>query len=278
MHRYLQLIRPLNCVMSAAAVFIGGFIGMGTAIMSPGALPGVALAMLAVFLFVAAGNSLNDYEDREIDKKAHPARPVPSGKIKPGTALRLSYFLFFAAALLSAFVSFPRFQPLLLLIINLIVMLSYERRLKSEGLSGNLSIAWLTSSLFLFGAVAVDRINAATAIFIIMAFFSILGREIVKDIEDMEGDRGVRRTLPMTSGTGVATTIASFAFIVAVALSPLPYVLGLLSHHYLAIVLAADAIFIYCVILVGRKYPKDSQKYAKAGMLLSLAAFAVGVV
>jgi len=275
---FLKLIRPLNCAMSAVAVFIGGFIGTGMAIFSESALPGIVLAMLAVFLFVAAGNALNDFEDRDVDKKAHPERPVASGKIRPQTALRLSYILFFCAAILSAFIHFPRFQPLLLLAVNLIVMLAYEKRLKSEGLSGNLSIAWLTSSLFLFGAVAADSINRVTAIFILTAFFSILGREIVKDIEDLEGDRGTRRTLPITSGVGLSSALAALSFAVAIAISPLPYFLNLLSQYYLAIVLAADAIFIYCIILLGRKYPGDSQKFAKAGMLLSLVAFAVGVI
>ncbi|PKM92058.1 MAG: digeranylgeranylglyceryl phosphate synthase, partial [Euryarchaeota archaeon HGW-Euryarchaeota-1] len=39
------------------------------------------IAAAAIFLFSSAGNVLNDYFDREIDKINHPERPIPSNRV-----------------------------------------------------------------------------------------------------------------------------------------------------------------------------------------------------
>lgn len=49
-----------------------------------------------------AGMALNDYADREIDARERPERPIPSGRIRPTTALRLSGGLTAAGLALAA--------------------------------------------------------------------------------------------------------------------------------------------------------------------------------
>jgi geranylgeranylglycerol-phosphate geranylgeranyltransferase len=155
-------------------------------------------------------------------------------------------------------------------------MVGYEWLLKAEGLAGNLAISWLTGALFLFGGAAVDSLELAW-ILGALAFLATLGREIVKDIQDIEGDKGSRRTLPMRIGVKNAGIAGSAAFAAAVALSPLPYLLDLLSLWYVPVVLAADAIFIYCALIHFRDAGKG-QKVAKLAMLIALIAFLAGGV
>ena len=107
-----------------------------------------------------------------------------------------------------------------------------------------------------------------------MGFLATLGREIVKDIQDMEGDFD-RVTLPKRIGRRNAGIIGSAAFLSAVALSFLPYWNGLFGIEYLAAVLVADAIFIYSSI-VHFQNPKRGQTWAKYGMLVALIAFLIG--
>jgi geranylgeranylglycerol-phosphate geranylgeranyltransferase len=95
-----------------------------------------------------------------------------------------------------------------------------------------------------------------TYIIALLAFLAILGREIVKDIEDMEGDFD-RQTLPKRIGARKAGGIASLSFLVAVALSPIPYFDGTFGIWYLAAVAFADAIFIYCSIVHFENPPED---------------------
>jgi len=87
--------------------------------------------------------------------------------------------------------------------VNIVLMVSYEAALKARGAPGNLVIAYLVGSLFLFAGVSVFRSSidplVRTGILAALAFFTTLGREITKDIEDMRGDVD-RRTLPHRIG------------------------------------------------------------------------------
>jgi geranylgeranylglycerol-phosphate geranylgeranyltransferase len=233
----------------------------------------VSLSMLVVFVFTAAGNALNDYFDRDVDRIAHPKRPIPSGAIAPSSALYLSGAMFSVTIIVSYLVGL---WSLAIVISSITLMVAYERYLKAEGLAGNLTISWLTGALFLFGGAAVDRMEVASVL-AALAFFATLGREIVKDIEDIEGDRGSRVTLPMRIGAGRAGYVASFAFVASVTLSPLPFILDLLSAWYLPVVAVADGMFIYCA-MVHFADPGRGQKVAKFAMIVALASFLLGVV
>lgn len=233
----------------------------------------IILSMAVVASFTAAGNSLNDYYDRETDKVAHPERPIPSGRVQPRVARTLAFVLFAFALALSVFVNY---WSLTIVIVSIAVMVGYERWLKAEGLAGNLAISWLTGALFLFGGAAVGRFELAW-ILAALALLATLGREIVKDIQDVEGDKGTRRTLPMRIGATNAGIAGSAAFVAAVLFSPLPYLLKLLSVWYVPVVVVADGIFIYCA-LIHFKSPEKGQKIAKLGMLVALLAFFLGGV
>lgn len=268
----LRLFRLGNCAMAAfgallASIICGGPGGVGENLVD------VALSMAIVVLFTAAGNAYNDYSDREIDKKAHPERPLPSGTVTPVAAAASAVTLFVASGILSLFVSL---WSIAIVITSMLVMLAYESWLKAQGFAGNLAISWLTGALFLFGGAAVGRLELAW-ILAALAFLATLGREIVKDIQDIEGDKGARTTLPMMIGVRNAGLVGSAAFVFAVALSPLPYFLNLLSVWYLAVVLASDAIFIYCA-MIHFENPEKGQKMAKLAMLVALVAFLLGGV
>ena len=267
---YLRLFRLGNCVMAAlgallAAVACIGFEGLEDFVVE------ILLSMAIVICFTAAGNSYNDYFDREVDKVAHPDRPIPRGQVSPAGAMYVAYVLFLTAVLLSVIVSIV---SVIIVITSIIVMVGYERFLKAEGLAGNLAISWLTGALFLFGGAAVESLELAW-ILAALAFLATLGREIVKDIQDIDGDRGTRVTLPMKVGPRKAGTVASIAFIIAVAMSPSPFLLGLMSVWYLPVVMVADGIFIYAASILFRS-PEKGQKVSKLAMFVALLAFLIG--
>jgi geranylgeranylglycerol-phosphate geranylgeranyltransferase len=267
-NRYIQLFRIGNCVMGVLGVVLGTLVATGTGLFDdPLAL---IAACAVVFLVFVGGNSLNDYLDREVDKKAHPERPIPSGRIQPRTAKNIAA----AAFVLSLAISMVLNPLSILIAISAVaIMLAYELWAKREGFLGNLSIAWLTGALFLFGGAIVGRIDATIAIGL-MAFLATLGREIVKDIQDMDADFD-RRTLPKRIGARQAGWVASAAFVAAVVLSFEPVAAGIFGLWYLAAVLFADVIFIYCAIVHFRN-PKTGQSWAKYGMLVALVAFLLG--
>src|SRR2546428_2166658 len=76
----LRFFRPLNCVMSAVGVAIGGVVGGGSAAWGDLALP-LALAAAAAAAFTAGGKALNEIVPRETDRLHHPDRPPASRPI-----------------------------------------------------------------------------------------------------------------------------------------------------------------------------------------------------
>ena len=257
-----------NCLMGIVGLLMSVLIATGTTIFNY--WTDIVPAAFVVFFFVAAGNSLNDYMDREVDKVAHPERPIPSGRLAPNSARTIAVYCF-AAALIASF--FIRIEATLVVIVAMALMLAYELSTKKKGFSGNLTIGLLTGMLFVFGGAVVGMIDK-TIIIALMAGLATLGREIVKDIEDMDADFD-RNTLPKRIGKRNAGLAGSIAFVVAVALSPVPYLTSMFGQGYLLVVLVADAIFIYCSIVHFRN-PTRGQRLAKYGMLVALVAFLVG--
>jgi geranylgeranylglycerol-phosphate geranylgeranyltransferase len=168
--------------------------------------------------------------------------------------------------------------------LNSFLIVAYEMWLKVRGFVGNLSVSWLTASLFLFGGVAALPESGPTVfpvpalVLALLAFLSSVGREIIKGIEDIRGDQD-RRTVPRVVGVRTAGRIAGFWIGMAVVLSLLPvFPLRVFeTRYYFPIVLLADAMFVYSIWVVSRN-PGRASRVAKLSMLLALAAFLLGAV
>ncbi|HEV8596065.1 MAG TPA: UbiA family prenyltransferase [Thermoplasmata archaeon] len=274
MRAYVRLLRPVNALMSALAVWIGAIVAVGWDVAVSRA-PAVALGSMTTFLFTGAGNALNDFYDRDVDRVNHPKRPIPAGEIAPAKALDAALLLFALSVLLAIFINAA---ALALVILSLFLMIAYETRFKASGWSGNLLIAWLVGSLFLFAGLCVYRGATAplqiAASLAVLAGLSNVGREIVKDIEDVAGDTG-RTTLPKRRGVPYAGRAAQGFLVTAVVLSAAPAALGLLSMWYVPIVAVADAVFIYAALYATRS-PRRSERSMKVAMVLALLAFLAG--
>lgn len=265
----LQLFRPLTSFMASLAVFASAFIAAGFEI-NQYLIP-LTLGMIVAFLFTSSGNAINDYFDRDIDRINHPERPIPSGKIKPFNAFLLSIIIFAMIVSLSWFINLLCF---LIVILEIIFVFCYEKFLKKKGFVGNIMISVQTGFAFVFGGAIVNKIEITT-ILALLAFFAILGREIVKDIEDKEGDFD-RMTLPKKIGVKNSSILSSVLIILAIVMSPLPlYPLGIFTLYYLPLIVIADLILISAIPNIV-KNPRLSRKILKYGMILAMIAFIVG--
>ncbi|NLL95046.1 MAG: UbiA family prenyltransferase [Thermoplasmatales archaeon] len=270
MDRYLRLFRFGNGVMGFVGILVGAFVAAGMDIGDH--LANIAVACASTLLVMAGGNSLNDYVDREIDKTAHPERPIPSGEIKAETAKILGISLI----LLAIPVSFLTKDPVSVVIVAAasVLMLSYEFVLKKRGFVGNVAIGALTGAIFLLGCAVVGDVDAGYILAALAAIVTV-GREVAKDIEDMESDEG-RRTLPMSIGRGRAAAVSSAFFVLGPALSAIPFLTGALGVLYVS-VLVADVLFIHAAFIV-HKEPARAQKLAKVAMAAALVSFVLGVL
>ncbi len=262
---------------AAIGVFIAYNIISGTAGQIPFPLFEIIYVALVVFLVTGAGNAINDYYDIEIDRINKPERPIPSGRISKSQALSFS-ILFFALGTLIAF--FINTICGAIALFNSLLLIYYAATLKRTVLIGNLSIGYLTGSTFLFGG-AVFYTNGgikAVSILFLLATLATIAREIVKDIEDIEGDKkDGASTLAISIGPDKASYLASAIGLIAVLASPLPYLQSLLTMRYLAVVLVADILFFVAVVaILKEKKPAKSSKLFKMAMFAALIAFLVG--
>lgn len=269
---YLELARPLNCVMAGLAVLIGAIVGAGGE--ASLYLPQMALAFIAGCAITAGGNAINDFYDAKIDAINKPSRPIPSGRVSARGALCFSIGLLTVGIALSYFINFICF---LIAVANSLILIYYAYRLKRTVLWGNICIGYLTGSAFLFGGAAVNGIAVTSTLFM-LAMLTTIGREIVKDMEDLEGDKKEGAvTLPIRIGERKSTMVALMFIIMAVLLSPIPVVFGILGTPYLLVVALA------CIILlVGgamiRKSPSMASSLIKSAMAVALFAFIVGAM
>lgn len=220
MNPYLRLFRLGNAVMGCIGLLVAAFIAAGTGMLHDW-FP-LAVCVAVVFLFMSGGNTLNDGIDAEIDKESHPDRPVPQGLVTAERARKLGMGLLLACIPLSL-VTLD--VPIIVIVsVASLLMISYENGLKQRGLVGNITIAVLTGMLFLVGSAAVGDWKANLFPALLVVAVSV-GREIAKDIEDMEGDRD-RRTLPMSIGVRGAAAVSCAFTVAGVVLSFVPLYLG----------------------------------------------------
>lgn len=178
------------------------------------------LLVLASVLIAAAGYIINDYFDINIDLVNKPSKMVVHKIIKRRWAIFFHLTITFAGLLLSAYVAFK--TSLVIIVGNFvcaILLWVYSTTFKKKLLSGNIIIsaltAWTvmvlyfatnntitaTSNLPSAVAAGMHRIYKFAALYAGFAFIISLIREVVKDIEDREGDARYNcKTMPIVWG------------------------------------------------------------------------------
>ena len=276
MHPLLRIVRAGNTTVSFVGTVVGGLDAAGAASSLRLAFwLSVLLAAASTACVTAAGNVLNDLGDLETDRRNHPDRPLVTGEIGVAGARRMMLGLFAASFVLILPILYvhPMLLPVWLAAVG--ALLLYEFRLKADGLAGNALVAFLTAAVFLYGAAAAGSVIVVLW-FALMAFFATWSREVIKDMEDAQGDVG-RTTLPRTRGLPVACAVARGFVAVAVVLSPVPFLFGLsvtsaAGIMYLALVAATDAVFIASVATLPLRLHR-SQTLSKGAMTIALLAF-----
>jgi geranylgeranylglycerol-phosphate geranylgeranyltransferase len=137
---------------------------------------------------------------------------------------------------------------------------------------------------FIYGSVAVvNTVELNVLFFALMAFLSNTGREITKGIVDVVGDKAENvNTLAVRYGEKNAAVAAAVFYISAVALTTIPWVLGLVSVWFIPFVLATDVGLVACSVLLLRDYSREKARKIKNAVLLlfvvGLLAYVFGVI
>lgn len=197
----------------------------------------LTLLIVSVIGIAAGGYVINDYFDVKIDRINRPDNLVVTRIISRDAAMNLFYGLTAVGVIAGTVVAWWAHSWTLLFTYIVIpgLLWFYSASYKRMFLVGNLVVAFASAIVPLLVAIAnadylhhlyqnalayspiVGELYVWTGGFAIFAFLLTWVREIVKDIEDIEGDREMEcRTLPIVWGDKVAKIIATI-LLVAIA-------------------------------------------------------------
>jgi 4-hydroxybenzoate polyprenyltransferase len=200
---------------------------------------GFWLLVAASVCVAAAGYIINDYFDLNIDLINKPSKLVVEKIIRRRWAMAWHWFFSISGVALSfiAGLLLPGINALLLGLLNtaaVTLLVFYSVSLKKKLLTGNLAIAalsaWTIVILYVCAGKHIvlpgfeysfdkTRILRITLVYAVFAFVTTLVREVIKDMEDIEGDaRNGCKTMPVVWGINPAKVYAGVWIVVLLGL------------------------------------------------------------
>lgn len=177
--------------------------------------PNLFFLILASSSTIASGYIINNFYDSEKDLINRPKKTMLDRVVSQRTKLSVYFMLNFAAIFFASYVSF---RAVVFFSIYIFVIWLYSHRLKKILFLGNLVASILTITPFF--VIFVYYKNFETVIFIHATFLylMIVMRELVKDLENMQGDLVQNyRTIPLVYGEKWSKFCLAVCSIIAIA-------------------------------------------------------------
>lgn len=245
--QFLRLIRPLNLAIVALTMYGIGWYFEGIYGVDPNYglfSPTYTWLVFSTMMIAAAGNIINDYFDVRADRINKPERLIIGKHVKRRVAIVSHWGLNALAFSIAIYLSWTlnTFWYLFIHVLTINLLWFYSTYLKRRFLIGNIVIASLTGlvtvlvgfyfhqlynlkeithtaeTLFPFdqyeGSNYILWLTFGLASF---AFILNLAREIIKDMEDVEGDKKLNaKTLPIVLGYSKTKWVAAIVLLGAV--------------------------------------------------------------
>jgi len=200
--------------------------------------PALLYLLVAASVFIAAaGYIINDYFDINIDQVNKPGKMVVEKIISRRWAILMHFIITTVGIVISLYISLK--TNIIIVLANILCTLLlwfYSTTFKKKLLSGNIIISALTAWTVMVLYVAANnssiitlnqqvdimesmkRIFKFASLYAGFAFILSLVREVVKDIEDMEGDSRYNcKTMPIVWGVPAAKVFVGVWMVVLIA-------------------------------------------------------------
>ncbi|MFQ6011909.1 MAG: UbiA family prenyltransferase [Nitrososphaerales archaeon] len=231
---------------------------------------------LTGFLISSFAMVINDYYDAEVDRLNQPGRPIPSNRVSIKGVKILSAVLL-SSGLLSSF--FLGITTLVVASFFAFISWLYSFHAKRIGMFGNALVASSLAIPYIYGGAAVLFPWDPLVWFLAFtSFMAGMGREIVKTISDVKGDR-IRKikSVALTSGTQKASYFGASFFLGAIGISMIPILLGLVGLPYLLLIPVPWIVFLYSAYSIVKTPSSQGairiKKFTLVGMLFGLIAY-----
>ncbi len=262
---YFKIARPANLGLVSFVILIA------SSFFTP--FPSIwrlFLTIVCVTFITAAGNALNDMCDIDIDRINKPNRPLPSGTITIAGARGFMIAMFILGNLAGLILGF--WSLFLSLFIATPLLFWYAYRLRHVALMGNIVVAFLSALTFVFAAQAFGDVKLGYVPAVFTFIISVI-REIIKDLEDLEGDDAHNsKTLPVTIGEIPTRIIAGIMIVLFVPVIPIPYIMGLYGKWFFFFGLIG-VVFPMVTIMVQLFQVRRTINYHQIAVALKLVMF-----
>ena len=271
---FIKITRPINVVITFLVVVVAILISEN----EQTELIVLILAPLAAALTAAAGNIVNDIYDIETDRISHPNRIL----VLESLSIKEAWVEYWILNVVSVFIAIY-LSPILLIIVvlTIFILFLYSAFLKRLPLIGNIIIAFVTGLAFIYGGYAVTNPNAAI-IPAVFAFLINLIREIIKDIQDIEGDLKLNfKTFPIRLGIDASKHIIVLITITLILFTLYPFIQQIYKIEYFILVMVfVNPVLVMCIknLLDKRRQTnlKMISRLLKLNMLIGLIAIYLG--
>lgn len=248
------------------------------------------LFVLSVLCIAAAGNIINDYFDFELDKQFKPERPLSKGLFSLDAAMYMHAAFAFTGIGLGFYLGYlsNNFKIGYIYIICNLMLYVYSAFLKKIALAGNLVVSLLTGFVFvllmLFEVKFLNTIYFEASGYVLalllwqvkfyggFAVLTNLAREIVKDIEDRDGD-AEHNINTIAVQFGVAPAKIAVALVLLILLALLGFFMrgfiaagGVKEFAYLAVAVVLPVVATLVLLFLA----KTTEQYGRLSMLLKL--------
>lgn len=187
------------------------------------------VAWLVPTLVWVAAHYLADYLDRDLDAVSKPHRPIPSGQLRPATALASGAVL---AAAGCGIALVANWRTAGLLVVALAGAYAYNGFLKARGIWGNLVRGSLTAAVFVFGTMVATPLPPVALLPFLLVFWAHdAASNLVGAMRDIAGDReGGYATYAVRRGPKAAARTSACLYALAIALA-LAFGLAVVEEH-----------------------------------------------
>jgi geranylgeranylglycerol-phosphate geranylgeranyltransferase len=270
---YIQLSRPVNVLITFVSIPVACWIAGGV----EHDRLSILLAGLTGALVAAGANAINDVFDIDIDRINRPNRPLPRGALTQYDARRMWLIVSIAAFGINLFLIST---ALLIVVLSIALLYFYSALLKRTVLIGNVVIGLMTGMAFIYGGVVVGRVDRAV-VPALFAFLVNLSRELLKDVEDLEGDRKEHAvTMPIKYGVKPTLVLATASLLVLIGATIAVAIFVLYQSAFLYIVLVADCLMCVSIVLMWRDHSltviRRVSKILKLSMIVGLLSIIAG--
>src|SRR5690554_4855837 len=252
---FFRIIRPVNLLIMAfaqlmTAHFLVEVTPEGQPILSDVQL---YLLVLATVLIAASGYMINDYYDVKIDYVNKPEEVVVGKNIKRRMVMFLHTIFNVAGVGIGLFIDI---KIGLINFVAAFLLWFYSNSLKRMPFVGNVVVALLTGlAIYVIGFYYQTSLLLVLT-YSIFAFFINLIREIIKDIEDRNGDRKHgSKTLPIVlgfRGTKNVIFLISLLFVLSIVVATYKLHNELLYYYFGGLSLLFF-LFLYKIYMADRK-------------------------